>query len=682
MRRILLIVPVVALLIAACGDSSLLFPQFDEQSSVDISTIPAGSVLEPGNAIPLSVSRSNVSDQDSSTADRMEIDIYDDQGVLVATQSFESVDLMDEIPDVAVPEVGAGLFSLRVRYYDGANLIASTEVPFFVVGGALGITGVSTYPSSFYPGSQGIVQLRAESPDDMDPYVQWWFDGELIDAGYLSVGHDSALVTSPDREGVYALSVELFPSGPPGEAPFEFASPVRYDSQIFVSTDRTFADTDLLPHESYLTLFHLQGDFEDSGSRHQIDENAVMDGTPFGQPELRLDDQVFGYYLDGSSGFTINSAALPYLDSSVSPFSITIRLRPASLGADRQLLLVEDVSGSSLLRLTTDEFGYVSLSVGFVEPNAGSTSAAPLLAPDVTTVLSVSVWPEDDGLQVLWFKDGLLVSVDTLPVLTDDAGLGEESPEASDAADEGSPDGETGRSWHIRPGRTVIGGENGIHGLIDEVGVYFRDEDDQPSSDEGIFADAMGLEYGDNLLYAEGFETQRIPAEVVAFGDVRVTSGALSIGADAHVRVPGFPFGSEALIVEVDLNDPQPDAEVRIALVMAGSSDDAGLSDDEGSRAIEFLTIRGDGLIGDAQTTVVGDAGLLWVVVSSEGEELVAYAQDGTVLASADVIPEEVRVELANGSDGEIRVLVHSVLVRSAAPQLGERLADSSDDGS
>lgn len=707
-----MIAPLLAALLFSCGDSSLLFPQPEAQPAITIDTIDEGAVLEPGSSIPLSVTRTNVTDEDMSTADRMEIDIVDEEQQLVATQAFESVDLMDEIPSIAVPEIGDGYFTLEIRYYDGVRLIAERTVPFFVVDGSLLINGVSFYPTSFFPGSQGIVELRSVVPSGIDPYVQWWLDGELVDSGYLSAGLDRALVTSPPEEGVYPVTVELFPSGPAADTPFEFASPVRYRSQLFVSRDRDLSDTDLVPHESYLTLFHLQGDFRDSGARNDFDPNATMVGMPFGSPKLRIDGDIFGYHLDGGSGFSVSSATIPYRDQRVSPFSITFRLRPASLTEDAQLMLVEDVRGTELLRLSADQAGFVHLWLGFLETAEGTTSVMPLLSAGETTTINVSVWPGPEATQVLWFKNGLLSSVSTV------SGIGEESSvEESDAGAEGSPDGavETAPAdnqsdgvWSVRPGRTVVGGNDGLHGLIDEVGVYFRDEADQPSSDESIFSDAMHLLYGENLIYAEGFESQQLPEEIVAYGDVRVGSGALSIGSGGGIFVPEFPFGSEALIVEIDLTRQQPDARIRINLVTPAAADDdadaheepedpaaaaadaadaaqpeageaKGAESDDAPESIELITVQGDGGVEGADTDLVGENGLVWLSIGRDGENLVAVTGDGTVLASSPLVPEEIQLEIANGGTGTVNVVVRSVLVHRAAPELGGRLQRDAD---
>lgn len=665
-----------AILMLSCGDTSLLFPEIEEEPDTTIETIAHGAVLEPGDPISFIVDRSNINDEDLSTPDRMLVEIVDVDGEVVATQTFESVDLLQQIPPIIVPELGSGYFELLISYSDGDALIAEERVPFFITTGWLSIGGVSTYPTSFYPGSQGLVELRATIPEGTDPFVRWRFEGEEIASGYVSAGADRALVTSPSRDGVYSLSVELFPSGPAEEERFEFESAISYETQLFVTRERTLAETDLSPEGHYLTLFHLQGDFRDSGVRDLFEPNVPMVATTLGAPQLRLEDDIFGYYLDGDSGFSVAAALLPYLDSDLSAFSLTLRLRPAALGEQDRIVLVEDVSGNELMSLSSNAAGELRISLQTQSGIESAVSGSPLLTIGESTTISVSVLPGAESTQVLWFADGLLASVSSLSPINAPAEVAETEDDEAE--------------WSLRPGRTVIGGGPGFTGVVDEVGVYFRDEGDRPSSDESIFADAMALTYGDSLVYAEGFETQELPRELLAYGDVRIDSGQLSIGSQGGVVLPRFPFGDEELIVEIDLPESDPTAEVRVS-VAAGEADAEDTESQElGEGSVEeesqppaeadlqpFLIVLGDGTVGEDAATKGDDSATLRFAIALVDGEIVAHAPDGTALASVPIGGGgELELEIANVGDADLRVRVRSVLVHRGEPQLADRFAD------
>ena len=60
-------------------------------------------------------------------------------------------------------------------------------------------------------------------------------------------------------------------------------------------------------------------------------------------------------------------------------------------------------------------------------------------------------------------------------------------------------------------GTTVIGGPNGFSGVIDELGVYYRDDQGRPSADPAQYLRTAQRKYGRDLVLAYGFETANLP---------------------------------------------------------------------------------------------------------------------------------------------------------------------------
>jgi hypothetical protein len=168
--------------------------------------------------------------------------------------------------------------------------------------------------------------------------------------------------------------------------------------------------------------------------------------------------------------------------------------------------------------------------------------------------LSISVAPSDTETTIMWFADGILNSISSHPVGNSvDAG---ESASSSSAREE----------WEALPGTTLIGGRpssgfEGFIGIIDEFGVYYRDEEQRPATDGEVFAKAMRSLYAASLAYAEGFEGLFLPEEIETTGAVTAEAGVLTIPPGGSVAFPAFVFELEDLIIEIGLGDEAPESD-------------------------------------------------------------------------------------------------------------------------
>ncbi|THB65599.1 MAG: hypothetical protein D6B26_03660, partial [Spirochaetaceae bacterium] len=107
-----------------------------------------------------------------------------------------------------------------------------------------------------------------------------------------------------------------------------------------------------------------------------------------------------------------------------------------------------------------------------------------------------------------------------------------------------------------------------VLGVIEEVGVYFRNDQGNPSIHTAEFRRVKELQYAGSLVYAESFLGD-VAEDISVAGNAYVLGGALNIGPGAEVRLPEALFAGEAIQFELQFMNGKnggasPSALVRI----------------------------------------------------------------------------------------------------------------------
>jgi hypothetical protein len=554
MGRLYRLLPALILLtLVSCGDSAIFLAPLEEPAEVRVETIDAGVILAPGFAVPIRVVRDAVFTGDPESADRLIVELLDIDGVLLGEQIYESVDQADELPPLLLPDLGEGLYILRTSYLDGDEVIATEDVPFFISNGQFALLGLSSFPATLYPGSAGLLSLSLDVPFGSDPFLEWYLDDRLIQAGFLAETGITLEIQAPGESGAYTVRVDLFPTTP---VVHEESVPavVTYQAELLVSTELLLDQSDLTPERSYFVLHHFLGDLRDSGARTELFESVSSGTRAIGDPTLAVESDIFGYRLDGDDGFELDGFILPVRDGRLTPFSLSFRLRPDDLSDHAHLVDIES-GDRPLLRLDIDTDGKLVLDLedGAVQVVSDEGTVEAGVPSDIT----VTILPVEEMTIVQFYVDGEAVLTETVEWNAGTLVL----PDPLAVAEDG---------WMALPGSARIAGEGGLVGIIDEFGVYFRDEGDRPSADTEIFLSAMEQVYGEKLVYAEGFEGNDLPEAIQFEGSAQVETGRLILSSGAAALFSVFGFSSEELFVTVSL-EALPGSRLRF---YRGESDD------------------------------------------------------------------------------------------------------------
>lgn len=476
------------LLATSCQNEAFLPPyQTDSESSI-LTSIRSGAVLAGSNSVQLSLEYDEAAEKQPS---RLDITITDREGNSLGTQSIEGDQLFEPLPSVTPAEGREGLFILNLHLYDqNDELLVKKEIPFFKVARYPNIVQIEAYPpDSLHPESTGLLVPTVTGGEDL--WVRWKMGSVLLEKGPLSEYREGYEWTAPASEGVYSITLEVFPEAPPeDDGDYAFQSPVKSEVQFYVQKRSGSRSGELGEQESYHTLLHLDGTFRDTGVRS-------AEFTPVGSPVLAVNDGLFGYYFSSADGVKSRKGDFLFqAPQAGEPFTFTLQFDPArGVQPDSHLFTAFGQGGESLVQLITDGLG---------SPVLRSPSNAQILHSfsgfsfEGVRELSISFLPSGDELLLKWYRNGRLIHAGLVP--------------------RGRFPQETWYGLQIGA-NAPEGTQTGFEGLFDEVGIYAFDEDGNPAFDSDIFNRWASRELGEReVLEAEGFE--HIPADAL-----RVDSG-------------------------------------------------------------------------------------------------------------------------------------------------------------
>jgi hypothetical protein len=518
----LLLVSIIAFL-AACGDSSLFMSLKTETSDLQIASIVDGQVLSQGNSVPLMISA-----RDTAKSRDVEIEVTLSSASGASVWHNRSAATLNEQTPITLPaDLAVGRYRMDFVLYSSGEVAQKKSASFFVVKDGWRIAGIKSFPPVITTTASVMLKAELEIPSGFDPYLRWSWKGKVIARGTLSKGFGQILWVAPSDQGVYTITLELFPSSPPADSDFPFVSSLLLSTDIFVTGGKALEGSDFGPESSYLTLLHLQADLADVGTGAKKAGKSAA--AAIGAPQIVSLEDGFGYKLDGVSGIQIPWLALPIDNGVVMPFTANLGVSFENLAGARSILTASASDGSFSLVISVDPA--TGAPQALITSGGASALAIPWAGPALAQsqryLLSLSIVPQGASLTAQWFLDGVQVSaMSALYKLT----VANQS------------------------GTIAIGGATGFKGTVDEFGIYYRDDTERPSPDPDLYLRAQSLKYGNSLLFADGFDGLYLSRELTLEGNGGLSAGSLSLQTGAGLGLPRLTPGGSSISVAVDLS--------------------------------------------------------------------------------------------------------------------------------
>ncbi|OHD72503.1 MAG: hypothetical protein A2177_10905 [Spirochaetes bacterium RBG_13_68_11] len=546
----------LALVLLSCGGDGLsLFPR-SEASDLSITGPEDGSVYTSTQPLALQIGTSDPAGHPNL---EVQVTLFSATGDSVWEQRLTGPAPNEDL-GLQLPELPAGRYELEIVVRQNGEQVERHTATIFSVRDRPRISGIASFPPLITASTP--VQLSADITADAgsDPWLRWTWRGKTIAQGSRSSGAAAVLWKAPADDGVYAVTLELFPVAPPEGTGYSFRSSIAMSTDIYVSAAGAAARNELGPVSSYLSLFHLQADLADAVA---VAKDPKRVAIPIGSPRIVPVGDGFGYRLEGGAGFRVPWPVLPVDMGELAPFTLSVGIRPEQLtGADR---IVTATAGAITFTLEFGTDASPELAVAVPDsPRLVIPSGAPSLVPGQRCLVSVSVEPRLGGLSVRWFNDGRQISETTVSLLLPPLGA---------------------------DGSAIVGGGPGFVAVIDELGVYYRDEAGRPATDPTLFRAAMRRLHGDRLLFADGFDGMFLPAEFSMKGKSDLLAGAAELQPNASLELPPVQFPAKDFSIELGLDQvSEQSAIVRLSWAVPSSPfTEARLAADSGILRLQFL---------------------------------------------------------------------------------------------
>ncbi|MBN2440968.1 MAG: hypothetical protein JXJ04_06470 [Spirochaetales bacterium] len=529
---------IITFFLISCGESFLLSEGDDKENDIQILSLSPGGVIEKGETLSFKVLSSSEEDK----PDKLEINLYSIFGDRIGKLENTTFALNEELSLNLFQSLNTGEYNLEFILYIGNTVLSEKEISFFYTEEEFNILGIESFPPVVFPGATVLLSTTISIPEDSDPFLRWTVDEKVITRGLVSEGADKILWSVPVEEGVYSVKVELFPTSPERSDNFPFASEIFMDVELYVSESSTPPSRYLFPEDSYYSLYHFNGNLIDTAKGRYLSPNSDkrMEATPIGEPQLITVDEDFGYYIDSYSGFRINECILPVIKGELKPFTISLGLDLDPAQKNKNILISKTFDNLFTLTIYIGPESYIYATIQSGSKEIIIPSNINTYAIEYRFVMSLSIQPpeksadpvKNKSLTAIWYLDGIqtnILSFDdiTLKITSD--------------------------------GETIIGGEEGFAGVIDELGVYFIDENKRYSINPNMYENAIKQMYGVNYVYAQGFDGIYVPSSIQVEGDDTIKNGKLALESSLSIALPAINTINEDFKIIIDFTPPLPE---------------------------------------------------------------------------------------------------------------------------
>jgi hypothetical protein len=517
--QLVVFILLAGLLLSSCSDMAMFAPSAKKSVGINVLSLAEGDFIDGDKPIDFMI---QTKDQ-STEPELLEITLLtrSEQGIEQSIWNTSiSSPLTDEELQLLLPDLETGQYTIVFTVMDEGGVIEEKKISFFYITGEYAIEGISSYPPTSMAGHETVLEADLLYPEQANPYIRWSQDEMVLAKGHLSEGLQKITWMAPEEEGVYSIRVELFPVAPPPGSDFTFSSSVELTANLFVSSASLLTEDELIPEDSYYSLFHLNGSLRNAGLLGE--ETTEEQAREIGQLRWSNENGIMGLKTGSGSGLLYPLNILPILEGELSKCTITFKLLSSGENNDQNLMVIDRNEGFRF-RIFFDSEGQLVATFTIKEALIYLPSGIFGLIPDQHHRIDLSLVPLQEQLQALWFLDGRqTASIVEVPLPRD----------------------------LPREGQTLIAGDNGFSGTITELGVYYRDPLNRLSVDPGIYRTVMQQRYGRRLVLAEGFEGLHLPdpeswklkpSDASAY----LRGGRLILPASSRLTLPYFELGGE-----------------------------------------------------------------------------------------------------------------------------------------
>ncbi len=417
-----------------------------EPVRIELLSLENGDILKKNDDVYFKI----IVDDTDTKPQSLIIDLKNSKGQVMASNTLQSPEINTELvlndlinKNIDLPY---GEYSLVFRLSTGQEVLAQNECIFFYVNEDYSISGVWSYPWLIEPKDKALLIADLKIPDSLNPYIRWSQNGVVIAKGLLHDGFDQILWETPPKEGVYSITVELFPFAPPTSSGYTFDSKTSMSAELYVSSPVRGKAAEK-KKDLFYNLFEVYLHSKDTLST----SNAAVANTRLKKPKIVLNDDIIGFKLDGNSGFICDDLIVPIKNNRPRSFNLSLGITPQGEQVSKTVFYSYSENGSFSLRYYFNEKQIPAVTMTINGVTHTFVSGIDTLKSGRRVVIDFSLVFQDEALKAVWKLDGKQVS-------------------AAENAFTESKVNQTGFS--------IIGGGSGINGIIDTLDVTLLEDKD------------------------------------------------------------------------------------------------------------------------------------------------------------------------------------------------------------
>ena len=497
----------LVLLLFSCADPSI----FDDNSSdIAVYTVKSGGLQEYGTPLKVTLDYG----EESPEFDTLEITVFSDSGIILCQETVPAINIESKKSrKVDLPsDCSRGLYHVKIRLLKSGLKVFEESRSFFYDEDQYSLESIMSYPPDPVPGEKIIVKADYTSPDFSNPWFRWTVDDKIVAEGFASANGNTAALDLNSSNGVIVVAVEMFPFKPAESGFDDFISFFKNEAAVFVSDKNRERSNEFEESVNYLSLFHFRGEILDEGviALNYPGKSSV---SIAGNPELDFKNSFYGYTFSNDKYVTADYEIDILKESREIPMTIRMRMLP-----DREALLMSESGSSRFPVVETVRSGNIisvglENSLGFyldIESGSGNFESICDYIPGrggEILDLALNFYQKSNKTDVVWIINGKTIKTDTVPF---NAGL----------------NGTDSLSCRI----------GGSDVLIDEAGIYFRDNEGEYSVDSSLFSSIMKKRFNGDFAAADGFDYSESETEAES-GICSFESGFLYIEPESSIAV-------------------------------------------------------------------------------------------------------------------------------------------------
>lgn len=301
-----------------------------QEDTLDINTIQEGAQFRSGDSINIEIDNTGASQPRTMDIEVVYIDNYS-RAISDDFYLSDSIDL-NEYPnaqlyiDETFPE---GLYKLYVTVLDSDEVVIdSDEKEFSVYSGSIYSSVSSILPTNGVYTDSKVLLISDIVSNNIDPFIIWSYDSEIISQGYLSEGYNTIVWNSSDNLGFNEVKMEVYP--------YRFSSYIESQDFNLFSTVVSSREMDLFESDNYYRAFLFNGNLLD-----EMNKNTPV--TTYGDFTPMAMDSFYGLEFNSGSGFISNSSLIPSKNGSYENFSLVVDI--VHNGLEDSIILEDEIDG-------------------------------------------------------------------------------------------------------------------------------------------------------------------------------------------------------------------------------------------------------------------------------------------------------------------------------------------------